>query len=344
MRDLVPIIDLARWHDGPRAQAAMAHAVDEACRRVGFLQLVGHGLPDDTVHGALAALDDFWARPADEKLRWRSPSAEINRGYAPLGDESLSYSLGIDAPPDLFEAFNIGLDDVPDEPAYAVERQRFFAANIWPDRPRSLRPALVKYYAEAEALAHRITTVFARALELPDDFFEASTAHSTDTLRAVNYVRSEGSPEPLPGQLRMGAHSDYGIVTLLWADPVPGLQIIGPGGGWHDVVPAPGALLVNLGDLLATWTNDRWRSTVHRVVPPRAGQSGRARRRSMAFFHDGDHDALVTCVPTCTSTDDPARYPPVRAGDHLLAKLVAPRNRELSTATSTLGDRTITTA
>ena len=90
----------------------------------------------------------------------------------------------------------------------------------------------------------------------------------------------------------MGAHTDYGIVTLLWADPVPGLQILDGDGDWCDVQPAPGALLVNLGDLLARWTNDRWMSTMHRVVPPTDADGRLMRRRSAAFFHDGNADAL----------------------------------------------------
>ncbi|MDQ6696470.1 MAG: isopenicillin N synthase family oxygenase, partial [Actinomycetota bacterium] len=118
-----------------------------------------------------------------------------------------------------------------------------------------------------------------------------------------------------------------------------GLQIVGPDGAWHDVVPAPGALLINLGDLLAQWTNDRWRSTLHRVIPPPPGSGGAARRRSAAFFHDGNYDALVECLPTCATADQPARYAPVLAGDHLLAKLVGPRTLQPSSAADTTGDR-----
>ena len=87
-------------------------------------------------------------------------------------------------------------------------------------------------------------------------------------MRTINYERRHDEPDPLPGQQRMGAHTDYGVVTVLWADRTPGLEILGDDGAWHGVVPEPGALLVNLGDLTAEWTNDRWRSTLHRVVPP----------------------------------------------------------------------------
>ena len=139
--------------------------------------------------------------------------------------------------------------------------------------------------------------------------------------------------------MRMGAHTDYGIVTVLYADPVPGLQVLGPDGAWNDVVPEPGALLVNLGDLTAQWTNDRWRSTLHRVVPPPADADGRAHRRSVALFLDGNYDAVIECLPTCRVEGRPARYPAVVAGEHLLAKLLGPRTLSASSAVDTLGDR-----
>ena len=171
-------------------------------------------------------------------------------------------------------------------------------------------------------------------------FTRNHTDHSTDTMRVNNYLRQPGGDDPLPGQQRMGAHTDYGILTVLYADQVPGLEIVGPDGAWHGVVPADGALLVNLGDLISEWTNDRWRSTMHRVVPPPRQVDGPSRRRSVAFFHDGNYDALVEVLPTCVSDDRPARYAPVLAGDHLLNKLLGPRTLSLSASTiDTVGDR-----
>ena len=320
---LVPVVDLQR---GDAAQR-----IDAACRQVGFLSVTGHGVPEATIAAMLEATGAFFALPLDEKLRWRAPRPEVNRGYAAKGTEALVYSLGqAQAPPDLFEAFNIGPDRGLDDAVYDPERDRLFAANIWPDHPSTvaLRPALVEYFDAARTLAHRLTGLFAEALGLEADFFQPFTDHSTDTLRVNNYHRAPGEPDPIDGQQRMGAHTDYGIVTVLYADQVPGLQIVGPDGDWHGVQPAEGALLVNLGDLLAEWTNDRWRSTLHRVVPPPRHQSGPATRRSVAFFHDGNYDAVIECLPTCCSADHPPRYPPVRAGDHLMAKLLGPRTLE----------------
>jgi isopenicillin N synthase-like dioxygenase len=139
--------------------------------------------------------------------------------------------------------------------------------------------------------------------------------------------------------MRMGAHTDYGMVTVLSADPVPGLQVLAPDGEWRDVLPVPGALLVNLGDMTALWTNDRWRSTLHRVVPPPAGTDGRAKRRSAAFFLDANYDARIECVPTCRSAMEAPRYPPVLAGEHLLQKILGPRQLAPSRATNTAADR-----
>lgn len=140
--------------------------------------------------------------------------------------------------------------------------------------------------------------------------------------------------------MRMGAHTDYGVVTVLYADPVPGLEIVGPSGDWHPVTPERGALVLNLGDLLAEWTNDRWRSTIHRVVPPPADETAQARRRSVAFFLDADYDATIECLPTCCDETVPPRYPPVRAGEHLIAKLMGPRTFVPTTSTvNTAGDR-----
>ena len=325
---VVPVVDLSGW-DVPARRAAITRAVDDACSDVGFFQITGHGVERATLDAMLAAVDALFAVPLPEKQAWVPPSPDINRGYAPMGTESLSYSLGKEAPPDLFEAFNIGLDDVPDTPAYNTRTADLFAANIWPTTV-DVRAPLVNYFATVAHLARTLTRIFAVALGLEESFFVDKTDHSTDTMRINHYMRQRGEPDPVDGQLRMGAHTDYGIVTVLYADRVPGLEIVAPDGSWRAVVPEPGAFLVNLGDLTAEWTNDRWRSTVHRVVPPPRAQSGPARRRSVAFFHDGNHDALVECLPTCVSADNPAKYPPVLAGDHLMAKLMGPRTRSAS--------------
>lgn len=340
---IVPTVDLEPWWaGGTEARARVAAALDEAGRTAGFMQIVGHRVPEDVIVEMRRVTDAYFALPMAHKRRHVPPDASVNRGYAAMGTEALSYSLGREAPPDLFEAFNIG-EDVVDEtdPFYAAERHRMFAENIWPSssEPEGFRPALVAYFAEARRVALALTDVFAPALGLPDGWFGPFVDRSTTTMRVVNYERRPGDPAPVRGQQRMGAHTDYGVVTVLYADCVPGLQIVGPDGEWHHVQPEPGALLVNLGDLTAEWTNDRWRSTMHRVVPPPPDADGSAKRRSVAFFFDANWNALIECVPTCTDAEHPPKYPPVLAGEHLMAKLMGPRTLSPSDALDTAGGR-----
>ncbi|MEO7371252.1 MAG: 2-oxoglutarate and iron-dependent oxygenase domain-containing protein [Ilumatobacteraceae bacterium] len=335
----IPTIDLEPWWGTDSDRGEVALAVDAAAREFGFFQVVGHRLPRQHIEAMVDAASRFFALPIDVKQQCAPADPSINRGYAARGTEALSYSIGRDAPPDLFEAFNIGEDDVDySNPFYGGQRAGAFAPNIWPPDPFDLRHALVDYFRSARGLALTLTDVFASALGMPDGWFAPFVDRSTTTMRAIRYERRGGEEDPLPGQQRMGAHTDYGIVTVLWADPVAGLQIVAPDGQWVDVVPSDDALIINLGDLTAQWTNDLWRSTLHRVVPPKH-VDGAVVRRSAAFFLDGNWDAVVECLPTCTSAANPPRYAPVTAGEHLIAKLMGPRLLRVSDAVDTSGDR-----
>jgi len=335
----IPVIDLSRWWGSDADRMDVGREVDVAARQFGFFQVVGHRLPQEHIDAMVDASNRFFARPTEIKQCSTPSNPSINRGYAARGTEALSYSIGRNAPPDLFEAFNIGEDEVDHlDPFYQSQRAGAFAPNIWPLTPAELRPALVEYFQSARRLALTLTDVFAIALGLPDRWFSPFVDRSTTTMRAIHYERRVGEDDPLPGQQRMGAHTDYGIVTVLWAEPVAGLQIVAPDGEWIDVIPDDDALVINLGDLTAQWTNDQWRSTVHRVVPPSA-VDGPAVRRSAAFFLDGNWDAVVECLPTCTSAANPPRYAPVTAGEHLMAKLMGPRLLRVSDAVDTSGDR-----
>jgi isopenicillin N synthase-like dioxygenase len=205
-----------------------------------------------------------------------------------------------------------------------------YAANIWPAELPAFAPAIDAWFAVAGGVARTMTQIFATALGLPDGWFAPFTDHSIDVLRVNHYDVPPGIALA-PGQLGMGAHTDYGIVTVLWADPVPGLEILRPDGTWLPVVPAPGALLINLGDLTERWTNDRWTSTMHRVVPPRDATGQLIRRRSAAYFHDGNADARISTLPTCRDPDGSSPYADVTVAEHLAEKLGGSRGLELNT-------------
>ncbi|KQT90723.1 2OG-Fe(II) oxygenase [Marmoricola sp. Leaf446] len=319
----VPTVDIAAWvGDGdPASRAAAAAAFDEAARTVGFVQVVGHGVPDEVLADFAAALDGFFGQPLEDKQAYRTPP-EVNRGYSPPKTESLSLSLGVSPSNrmhDFFEAFNVGLA-VSDFPGLDLPVEDY-PENVWPEVP-GFRASVSAYFEEAGRVASTLTSVFEAALGLSPGWFDRFTDHSVDVLRMNNYALEPGAVV-LDGELTgMGAHTDYGIVTVLWADQVAGLQVLGHDGAWNDVQPADGALLVNLGDLMARWTNDAWRSTVHRVKPPIVDGSIR-RRRSAAYFHDGNIDAVISTLPTCVGSGSP--YEPITVQEHLRAKLAGSR-------------------
>ncbi|WP_405726882.1 isopenicillin N synthase family oxygenase [Streptomyces sp. NBC_01537] len=326
----IPTIDITPFvedhGDGEaraEARAAIARAVDEAARTVGFLQITGHGIPDAVRDAFTAATDAFFALGPEAKRAYICPPP-INRGYSPPKSEALATSLGITTAADLFEAFNVGTT-AAEYPGLDLPAEEY-AANVHPAEVPSFEAAVGAWFAEAGRVARTMTRVFALALGLPEDYFGRYTDHSIDVLRMNNY-RLPSVDAPLePDQAGMGAHTDYGIVTVLWADQVPGLEILGSDGRWHPVQPADGALLVNLGDALARWTNDQWISTMHRVAPPRVGGE-LVPRRSAAYFHDGNADAVIECLDVCTGPSRPPRYEPVTVGAHLAAKLAGSRAR-----------------
>jgi isopenicillin N synthase-like dioxygenase len=332
---LIQTIDLSGWFTGEAvARRAVVGAIDGECRRVGFLRVSGHGVTAELIEKMLDVTTAFFDLPEDDKVRHVPRDKAVNRGYAAYGTEALAYSLGVDSKPDMFEAFNCGVDAVNEsDPYVAAERHRFFAPNTWPEQPSDMRAVWVAYFTACQTLAGELSRMFAVALDMPEGFIFDNIDRAACVMRANNYERRSHHAEPEPGQVRMGAHTDYGVCTILLADPVPGLQIVGPDGAWCDVLPEPGTLLVNLGDLLAEWTNDRWRSTLHRVVPPTI--AGPARRRSVAFFQEANYDALVSVMPTCISADNPARYTSVIAGEHLMNKLIGPRTLQRSVAAQT---------
>ncbi|KAF0967896.1 MULTISPECIES: isopenicillin N synthase family dioxygenase [Gordonia] len=319
----VPIIDISPYiRNGDAAdRAVVAAKVDDAAGSVGFMQIVGHGIPPAVIDEFTAVMDDFFALPLEEKKAYRTPP-EINRGYAPPKSESLSLSLGVESADrmnDFFEAFNVGVE-AREYPELALPGDHY-ADNTWPAVDH-FEAAVSTFFVEARRVAHTLTRIFADALDLPADFFEGFTDHSLDVLRMNNYALPPGEIE-LEGELTgMGEHTDYGIVTVLWADQVKGLQVLDHHGRWHDVSPVDGALLVNIGDLMARWTNERWMSTLHRVKAPIV-DGAIERRRSAAYFHDGNIDAMIATLPSCVGAG--SRYSPITVGEHIGAKLAGSR-------------------
>ena len=319
MKDF-PVVDLSKFEEArPEARKALAHEVDQICRQTGFLAVVEHGVPEDVIERAWKATRRFFDLPLEKKLEVKMPYAGYPYGYAPLQAEALAKSLGEETPPDLKESFSIGPLQQKTPEADDPDADFRYAANQWPKEPADFREAWTEYYRELGELARRMMWIFAIALDLREDFFVAAIDDPLSAMRGLNYPHPATPPKA--GQLRAGIHSDYGSLTILHSEPAPGgLEIFSPEKKWVPVPSVPGTFVVNIGDLMARWTNDRWVSTLHRVVNPPADASGSTRRQSIAFFHQPNWDAEIRCIPTCLAPGEKPKYAPVKSGEHLMEK------------------------
>jgi isopenicillin N synthase-like dioxygenase len=316
----IPVFDLEQFRRAsPGERVEQAGAVDAACCEFGFLIVVGHGVPEQVAVDAWAAGQAFFRLPIEQRMCVAMPDPTYPYGYAPFAGERLANSLGNETLPDLKETFSIGPVDPPPRPLAQmddVDERAVYAQNQWPTAMPEMRDAWEAYYRANALLAASLMEVFALALGLPEHFFARFIDRHGSAMRMVRYPSL--SAPPAPGQLRAGAHSDYGTLTILRVDGEPGLEIQGRDGAW-TAVQAPGdGLVVNLGDLMERWTNDRWRSTMHRVVARSGGPT--PERWSIPFFHNANWDAIVECLPTCLDAGEQPKHSPVSAGAHLMGK------------------------
>ncbi|BAN01959.1 isopenicillin N synthase family dioxygenase [Ilumatobacter coccineus] len=306
----VPLIDLRR----PIGEVGTA--VDTACREVGFFSVVGHGVPEELIAEAHRLALAFFDLPLVDRAEAEPDDVSYPYGYRPFSAEALNRSIGGVAPADLKETMNIGPVHAPPRPLADMtdpDERAVYAPNLWPSALLAFRPAIEAYYDAMSSLSSRLMSVFAVALDLDPGWFDPFVDRHGSALRLAHYP-ALAEPAP-PGSFRAGAHTDYGTLTILRLDDEPGLQVESPTGEWVDVDAPDGALVINLGDLMQRWTNDRWRSTMHRVVVPPDG--GARRRLTMPFFHNANWDARVECI---VEPGGRALHDPVLAGAHLLAK------------------------
>ncbi|MBV8165728.1 MAG: isopenicillin N synthase family oxygenase [Alphaproteobacteria bacterium] len=316
----IPSLDLSALGDpssghGLPAARALARRLAEACETIGFFTVTGHGVDPACIASMRSVMTRFFDLPEADKAAVAARPG-LDRGYRAIGAGRLAHSAGRRAPPDLRETYFIGPPALP--PGATATGP--YAPNVWPAAVPEMEAACVAYYRAASALGDRLLALAALALGLPAHHFVGYVDRAISQLVAVHYPEQPEPPEP--GQLRANAHSDFGSLTLLLAEDRPGgLQVRHPDGHWIDVRPQPDSFIVNIGDLMARWTNDRWRSTVHRVVNPPRDALGASRRRSIVFFQHPNPDAEIACLPTCQDADRPPRYPPTTPAAHLQAKL-----------------------
>ena len=288
------------------AREKAARDLDRICSETGFLVLTGHGVPRETISGIWGAVNGFFAQTPLEKATVAPAFEGAPYGWIGPLKEALAASKGVETPPDLKESFNGGPLVVPVDASQ--DAMNFcYQPTPYPDLV-GFRAAWDAYYSELEGLAARIMVAFAAALKLPDDYFAAFIDHPISALRALNYPATGAVAEA--DQQRAGAHTDYGTLTILLPQAgVGGLQVQRDG-EWLDVAAPEDAFVINIGDLMARWTNDKWVSTLHRVV----ARPNQAARKSLAYFHQPDWDAEIAPL------DGLKGYAPVKSGPYLMSK------------------------
>ena len=317
----VPVIDVAPYLAGTaQGKRRVAAEIDRACRQVGFYVIVGHGVDPQLIDEVEEVSREFFDLPLDEKMKVHIGNTPGAVGYSAMGDVALAYTRGQASPPDLNETFQIAKVDVTDDAYFQSEAARgMIPRNRWPERPLRLRELYAKYYVRMGTLASDLMRLSALALGLPENYFDDKIDRHISRLNVRLYP--EQKTKPLPGQLRAGAHTDYGTVTILKpGDTIGGLQIADAEGNWHDVPMIPGSFVINQGDLMARWTNDLWLSTLHRVANPPEEAKGGSRRLSIVFFHHPNYDATVSCLPTCVEPGAAPKYEPITVSDYYSMK------------------------
>ncbi len=299
-------------------------ALDRVCRTMGFFRIPYHVVDEAVRERAWADAARFFALVPEVKAEVGFPEVGYPYGYSPFAFEALAASAADgpegDAVPDLKESFSVGPDclgtviDLTDSDPSESGEAWLRSPSLWPDEPASMRESWTAVFRAFSDVAADLLSMMALAMELPPNFFEPLIDRHSSAMRVNHYPAVDG-PVP-PGALRAGAHSDYGTLTILRTDGVPGLEVRRQDGSWVSVVDEPGTFVVNLGDSIAQWTNDRWRSTVHRVAPVEVDRA----RMSMAFFHMANWDAQIECLPSCLEPGESPIYEPVQAGPWLMSK------------------------
>jgi len=320
MMNELPRIDLTSAIAGSQAERRVALEMDRACKEVGFFTLCGHGIPPAIFENAFARSRAFFELPLDHKheCRLKEGFTRAVDDYTPYGysgvleENAFAYTGKQGLPSDYVEKFSVGRLVVDDHEPLPFRPDAAGAA---------LRAALKAYFLACESVARRLAELFSVALDLPRDFLTERTCASTDSLRSQRYPDFS---DTLANDQGMGEHTDGTLITIL-AQTGPGIQVKDRGGGWiTPVLPSPDTFIVNIGDLMARWSNDIYVSTPHRVV---LGKE----RQSIVFFKLANDDATIECFPKFCK-DRPIKYEPVVYKAFSLQKMNALFGREDSGA------------
>jgi len=305
--DQIPVIDIGPLGD-PAGLASVARQIHSACAEIGFFYITNHGVPALVIDDLADEARSFFRQPSE--LKNRAAINRYHRGFSGVGGALM---VGA-AKPDYKEFFTIGLE-LPENDPDVIAGEPLRGPNNWPEDRPTLRSAMTRYYDALGDCGSRLLAAVAVSLGQQTDFFAARYDKRLQRTTLIHYP-----PQPAilgDDQFGVADHTDFGCVTLLWQDDTGGLEVQSRDGQWIAATPIPGTLVVNIGDLLARWSNDRYRSTRHRVVNRSGGD-----RYSIATAYDPSFKAMVDPgdfgVP-----DAERRYEPVSAGAHILGRVNA---------------------
>jgi isopenicillin N synthase-like dioxygenase len=321
-----PLINLASWYGGsPQARGELAEQMDRALRTSGFLLLAGHGVPGELRDEVRTVAREFFALPAEVKAKYDITIG--GRGWiASKGADASGYE-GVEQAPDLKESYSVGADRPIGD---STVDMRWYRPNVWPEEVPRMQQVITSYLGHMHRLADEVMSMGALALGLSEDFFIPFQDHPTYGFNVNRYPSADSARPSHPGQFNVAPHTDFGTITLLDRQALPAQLQIFVDDDWMTAPYVPDTLTVNIGDLMARWTGDRWRSTRHRVLPSRTGPTG-ADGLSLVFFYEANHDAVIESMPEPIGT---RAYPPVVSRQYLRERLatIAPRHGRVQRA------------
>jgi len=297
----IPILDIRRF-DSEREPFLVEFK--EAYQEWGFAGITGHDLDPKLIQNAWAASAEFFALPVEAKAQYEGAARDRSRGYIPFGVEKAKDSKHSD----LKEFYHIG---------HQVDGVEHLSPNIWPTETVEFQTTFEALYAKLEDLAHRVLSIFAASLDLPENYFDSRIYAGETLLRILHYPPILDADVP---NLRAAAHEDINLITLLAGSEQDGLEVLSRQGDWVPINMIDGTIICNVGDMLQRLTNATFPSTTHRVVNPQ-GDAARSSRYSIPFFVHPSPEVSLNCLDQCISDSQPKQFEDISAGNYLEQRL-----------------------
>ncbi|EAY27785.1 isopenicillin N synthase family dioxygenase [Microscilla marina] len=310
--DEIPSLDLADFTSGDASKKAQfVKDLGEAYNNIGFVAIKNHGLTDELTEQLYASVKEFFAQPQEVKQQYEIEGLSGQRGYVGKGKEhAKGRSTG-----DLKEFYHVGQEVTDGDPIKSE-----YPDNVFPKEIPIFKENTLTAYQTLEAAGRQMLRALAIYLDLKEDYFESRVHNGNSILRAIHYYPITNTDEVPDDAVRAAAHGDINLITLLMGASADGLQILRKDNQWISVTALPDQIVVNVGDMLERLTNNRLKSTVHRVVnPPK--ELLHTSRYSIPFFMHPRSDMDLTCLESCINENNPKQYEDMTAGQFLEERL-----------------------